>query len=222
MSDACGRLHHLLAGLERFRFPFEPSKIPKNGTYVLYEAGEDGHGTRRIVRVGTHTGANQLPSRLQQHFVNESKDRSIFRKNIGRALLAKDHDEFLTQWDLDLTTRQARETVGGSIDLVKQAQVERRVTAFIQQNFEFLVLQEDQKDRRLELEARIISTVAACKACGPSATWLGLHSPKAKIRTSGLWLVNELSGAPLSITDHEEVAAKTLGLLGRSSGREPL
>ena len=38
----------------------------------------------RIVRIGTHTGENQLRSRLMQHFVKENKNRSIFRKNIGR------------------------------------------------------------------------------------------------------------------------------------------
>lgn len=205
MSDACARLHRLLGGLERFRFPFEPSSIQKDGIYVLYEAGEEGHGEQRIVRVGTHTGANQLPSRLQQHFVNENKDRSIFRKNIGRALLAKDHDEFLSQWELDLTTREAMESIGRSVDLVKQAQVERRVTVFIQKAFEFVVLRQDQKERRLELEARMISTVAACQDCGPSSVWLGRYSPKSKIRTSGLWLVNELAGATLSKSDFSEL-----------------
>jgi len=31
--------------------------------------------------------------------VNENKDRSIFRKNIGRALLNKDNDPFIEQWN---------------------------------------------------------------------------------------------------------------------------
>jgi hypothetical protein len=36
---------------------------------------------------------------LKEHFVNENKDRSIFRKNIGRALLNKDNDYFIEQWN---------------------------------------------------------------------------------------------------------------------------
>ena len=47
-----------------------------------------------------------------QHFVKESKDRSIFRKNIGRALLHKAADPFLAEWELDRTSRAARERHG--------------------------------------------------------------------------------------------------------------
>lgn len=205
VSETCERLHVLLDGLIRFEFPFETSKFPENGIYVLFESGEQGHGTKRIVRVGTHTGDNQLQSRLKQHFINENKDRSIFRKNIGRALLNMEKDPFLTQWELDLTTRAARKTVGLSVDLAKQLKVEKQVTAYIQKNFQFVVLGEESKQRRLELEAKIISTVSRCQKCGPSSNWLGLNSPKRKIRESGLWLVNELYGEPLSEGDFEDM-----------------
>ena len=42
------------------------------------------------------------------------------------------------------------------------------------------------------LESHLIGTIARCKLCGPSENWLGKHSPKKKIRTSGLWLVQHL------------------------------
>jgi len=95
MSKECDKIHRLFNGMERFNFPFDETKIPLNGIYVLFEKGEKGHGMNRIVRIGTHTGKNQLRSRLMQHFINENKDRSIFRKNIGRALLSKARDIFL-------------------------------------------------------------------------------------------------------------------------------
>jgi len=38
-----------------------------------------------------------MPSRLLQHFVMENKDRSIFRKNIGRALLARAGDPYAVE-----------------------------------------------------------------------------------------------------------------------------
>jgi len=79
------------------RFPFCEDQIPLNGIYILFEKGELAHNTDRIVRIGTHTGINQLRSRLKQHFIVENKDRSIFRKNIGRALLNKNHDDFINQ-----------------------------------------------------------------------------------------------------------------------------
>ena len=84
------------------------------------------HGAKRIVRVGTHTGTGQLRSRLRQHFLVENKDRSIFRKNIGRALLNRDHDPFLPTWDLDRTSRLARET--HIIDLARQSAIEALVS----------------------------------------------------------------------------------------------
>jgi len=109
VSEICLQLHGLLNSLPRHRFPFDELAIPGNGIYILFEKGEHAHGVDRIVRVGTHTGENQLRSRLKQHFMNENKDRSIFRKNIGRAILQRAEDPFLAQWNWDLTTRKVRE-----------------------------------------------------------------------------------------------------------------
>ena len=95
MSKECEAIHGLTKKLDRHCFPYNESAIPNNGIYVLFQKGEAGHGLDRIVRIGTHTGENQLRSRLKQHFLTENKDRSIFRKNIGRALLNKRSDPFL-------------------------------------------------------------------------------------------------------------------------------
>jgi hypothetical protein len=153
------------------------------------------------VRVGTHTGTGQLRSRLRQHFLVENKDCSIFRKNIGRALLNRDHDPFLPIWELDRTSRLAREK--HVIDLDHQTAIEANVSQYIQEHFTFIVFRVDEKAKRLELESKMISTVSLCDECRPSPQWLGLFSPKDKIRTSGLWLVNELYKEPLSSTDLE-------------------
>jgi hypothetical protein len=156
------------------------------------------------VRIGTHTGNDQLRSRLKQHFIKENKDKSIFRKNVGRAILAQDKDAFLEQWELDLT-RAAKEKYAGSIDGRKQKEVEKRVTENIQNHFSFVVFQVDDKEKRLELESKLISTVSLCKECHPSPEWLGFSSPKDKIRESGLWIVNELYKQPLSGSDYAEL-----------------
>lgn len=198
MSELCSRLHYLLHELPVLGFPLDMDLIPCNGIYVMFETGEMGHGTDRIVRVGAHTGANQLQSRIQQHFVNANKDRSIFRKHIGRALLTRDGDPFLHDWELDLTTRQARERYSGVVDFEKQRQVEKRVTEYLQANLRFVCLGVDDKHARLKCESKIIATVSWCDECRPSADWLGLQSPKAKIRESGLWIVNELYKEPLT------------------------
>jgi hypothetical protein len=205
MSENCAKLHLWASKLPRLRFPFNKKDIPLNGIYILFEKGESAHNAGRIVRVGTHTGKDQLYSRLIQHFINESKDRSIFRKNIGRALLNRDKDSFLKDWEIDLTTKKAKDEFSGKINLEKQKETEKRVSKYIQDNFSFVVFQIDGKDKRLEIESRIISTISGCKECKPSVRWFGKFSPKEKIRKSGLWLVNELYKTPLSEKDMNEL-----------------
>jgi hypothetical protein len=201
MSSICSRLHQHFNGMERFDFSFALSRIPLDGIYVLFERGEISHDVNRIVRVGTHTGSGQLPFRLRQHFITENKDRSIFRKNVGRALLHRASDPFLKDWEVDLTTRQARELHGARIDLQKLQATEREVSYYIRERFSFVVFAETDKARRLELETKIIATVSLCDECKPSPGWLGHQSPNQRIRESGLWLVNGLYKQPLSETE---------------------
>ncbi|MFC1818936.1 hypothetical protein ACFL0B_07580 [Thermodesulfobacteriota bacterium] len=197
----CEETHRMFNGLPRHTFPFIDESIPLNGIYILFESGEKGHGGNRIVRVGTHTGENQLRSRLKQHFMRENKDRSIFRKNIGRALLQKQGDPFIQYWEIDLTPRKNKEKYANRIDFEKQRQIEKQVTEYIQSMFTFVVFEVEDKATRLSLESKLISTVSLCRECSPSKDWLGLSSPKDKIRESGLWLVNELYKEPLSKAD---------------------
>lgn len=198
MSQTCQSLHQLFNNLAIFSFPFNTKNLPKNGIYILFEDGERAHGTNRIVRVGTHTGVNQLPSRLEQHFIKENKDRSIFRKNIGRAILSRNHDPFLGQWELDLTTSEAKRKYLPSLDLARQKQVEKQVSEYVQQHLRFVAFRVDEKKKRLDWESKIISTVSWCTECKPSVAWLGNFSPKEKIKQGGLWIVNELYKTPLS------------------------
>ena len=72
-------------------------------------------------------------------------------------------------------------------------------------NFSFVVLEIDDDKKRLEIESKIISTVSLCEECCASKDWLGLSSPKEKIRKSGLWIVNELYKEPLNEDDFEEL-----------------
>ena len=203
MTELCHELHQLLNGMKRFRFPYDPERIPSDGVYVLFEKGEGTHGTDRIVRIGAHDGDHRLAKRLQEHFVRENKDRSIFRKNIGRALLNRDEDPFLEYWNVDLTSKKKRMQYEGLIDRERQQDVEQRVTAYIQDNLSFVVLRVTDSARRKLLESRLIATVSLCVACGPSREWLGLCSPKPKIRESGLWQEQHLYKSPLSTWDME-------------------
>jgi hypothetical protein len=206
MNTVCAKLHALTRKGTLHSFPFDATRLPLNGIYVLFQAGEESHGGSRIVRVGTHRGEGQLRSRLLEHFVNENKDRSIFRKNIGRCLLSKSKDPFLVEWELDRTIRAARIGQGAVIDTVRLKSVEAEVTKHLRDNYSFVVFRVDGKTDRLRLESRIISTVSRCDECKPSESWLGLCSPKQRIRESGLWLVNELYKQPLTPADLENLA----------------
>lgn len=194
MSKICHKIHQWFSEMKKYSYPFNEQEIPKNGIYILFEKGEFGHSTNRIVRIGTHTRKNNLLSRLKEHFVNENKDKSIFRKNIGRALLNKDKDPFIEQWN-------KKALPPDSVDFIKQKEIEKRVTKYIRSNISFVVFQIDDKDKNLELESKIISTVSLCIECKPSQNWLGLFSPVEKIGKSGLWLVNKLWKTPLSEDD---------------------
>lgn len=79
----CEALHAWANALPALCYPFDPVQIPRNGLYILFERGEAARGGKRVVRIGSHTGDNQFPSRLCQHFVEENKDRSIFRKKLS-------------------------------------------------------------------------------------------------------------------------------------------
>jgi hypothetical protein len=83
--------------------------IPLNGIYIMFEKDEVGHDGDRIVRIGTHTGDRQLKNRIYQHFENENKNRSMFRKNIGRCILNKERSPYLSTWELDTTSKKNKE-----------------------------------------------------------------------------------------------------------------
>lgn len=189
----CDNIHEFVNGLKRYKYPFDSSELPENGIYVFFEKGETYKGKDRIVRVGTHTGQNNLRSRIEQHLCNENKDRSIFRKNIGKAILNKDNDSFLGQWNIDLTTKAAKEKYASKIDKEKMIEVEKQVTQYMRENLSFSVLPIDKKEERLQYEEFIIRSVSANKKCKPSENWLGNYSPEEKIRSSGMWLKQGLA-----------------------------
>ena len=207
IARGCAAIHDLLRDprFTRHRFPFNKTHIPKNGIYVLFEEGEYGHGGDRIVRVGTHTGDNQLLSRLAQHFLKPKKDRSIFRKNIGRCLLNQASDPYLKVWEIDFTTRAKREEFGHLRNEAYEAEIEEKVSANIRKAFSFVVFGVPGKDERLYWEERLIATVAGCLDCKASDFWLGQQSPVEKIRQSGLWVVQGLSGRALTQNECSEM-----------------
>jgi hypothetical protein len=205
MSDICNSVHHIFQNLKRYQFPFNVEELPKNGIYILFEKNELAHNGERIVRVGTHTGNDNLAKRLKEHFMKENKDRSIFRKNIGRAILSKKSDPFLEQWNWDLTTRASKDKYLSLVNFEKQKLTEEEVSQYIKNNFSFAVFEVKSKTDRLNFESKLISTISLCENCKPSDNWLGLSSPIQKIKESGLWLVQGLYKTPLNMDEFKEI-----------------
>lgn len=206
----CREIHEITNKMRRFNYPFELEEIPENGVYILFEKGEKTYGDLdRIIRVGTHTGDNQLRPRISQHFIKENKNRSIFRKNIGRAILNKNNDDYLKIWDLKTVKRVDKEKYGHLLDLDYEKKIEGEVTKYMRDAFSFVVFEVYNREDRLLFESRLISEVSNCKDCVPSEDWLGKYSPKKKIVESGMWLVNELYKENLS-DDEFEILKKIL------------
>ena len=210
MRNIAEELHELFNKQRRFTFPFKKfvKEIPENGIYIIFENGEKIGNLDRIVRVGTHTGNNQLRSRLNQHFVKENKNRSIFRKNIGRCFLNKENHPYLNLWELDITAKAEKEKNLKLLDLQFEGKIEKQISAYVQANFSFCIFQIDSKEDRLFWESKIVSTLAKATGIKPSNKWLGNYSTKDKIKISGLWQVNELYNDSLTELEFDNLKNK--------------
>lgn len=207
MNKIAEELHLLFNQQRRFKFPFNQfiEDIPQNGIYIIFENGEKFNDLDRIVRVGTHTGNLQLRSRLNQHFIKENKNRSIFRKNIGRCFLNKEKNPYINLWELDYTSKADKERNLKLLDPDFENKIEKQISIYIQTNFSFCVFQVEKKEERLFWERKIVSTLAKTSEIIPSENWLGNYSTKDKIKMSGLWQVNELHKDSLNEFEFEQL-----------------
>jgi hypothetical protein len=205
MTNVCDYIHSELANRPRYNNANFATAEINNGIYVLFEEGEHAHGVERIVRIGTHTGKNNLIKRINEHFFKKNKDRSVFRKHIGRCLLKRANDPFLAQWDLDLTTKIARETLAHTVDHVRLAQTEASVTDYMVKNFSFVLLSLIEAAERLRAEAALLATINNCPHCSPSENWLGKFHPNPKISRCGLWNIQGIDGHSMTQDEAERI-----------------
>lgn len=197
--DICDELHILFNGMRHY-VSSEIENVPfDNGIYVVFEKDEKYKEWQRIVRVGTHTAQDRLRARLKDHFIRENKDGSIFRKNLGKALLKQQDNPYLALWTLDTSNRENRERIDGKI----QGIVENEVSSYLRENMSFAVFPVEDEQERLRIEEAIISSLNHADEFSPSDNWLGNKSPEEEIRNSGLWLKRGLNAEPLT---HNELS----------------
>ncbi|MGD0638168.1 MAG: hypothetical protein ABSA72_09045 [Nitrososphaerales archaeon] len=224
-NESCRWLHERLESLgSAVRYPFSLDNLPLNGINFFYEEGEVwGHGGSkpRIVRIGTHRDVN-FRSRMGEHFLTSESsmqfdatksrphDRSIFRKNLGRALLTLNGDPYLEMWNRDFTRDEIKVQYRRVRNVEKEKDLESKVTGILRKRFSFrFIIVSNQTERmgKSGLESRLIGTAARCDECRPSNSWLGLSSPVEKIRSGHLWLVQHLNSPPISDEDRGKITS---------------
>ena len=184
----CEELHKMVNNLPRYNIPIEMDKIPDNGIYFIFEKGEAAHDVHRIVYVGSHDVNGRLPARLKEHFNIFSKDGSILRKNIGRAILNKSADPYLEIWNIDYSQAKNKSLYESKRDKQYEQNIENQVSGYINNSFTVAVLEITDKEERKKLQKQIISVINNCEECKPSKYWLGRFSPKSKISNGKLWM----------------------------------
>ena len=208
-EDIYLRIHELLELLPLYRYPVKRRDLPSNGIYFFYEEGEviemGSRVIKRIVRVGTHREQGRFPDRILDHFYG-NKNSSVFRRHLGAAILAKKnlHDPRLREW------------IRGSMSL---RDIEEKVSKLLREKFSFRYIRVDDRDERLELEERLISTLARFSPKYVSPNWLGRYSPSREIRESGLWNVEHVGSpkhiGPKQLARLEQLVYKTLATEAR-------
>ena len=198
-------IHDTLLKYPRYDFS-HLKEIPfKNGIYVMFEKGESFCSKERITRIGTHKTDNRLISRLRQH-VGKSKNASIFLKNVGLSLLAKENSPYVDTYAVNTSNKKVIETLSGYNSEIEM-DITTRSADYIQSNFSFICIPVEEKTERLRLEEALISTLCHDQEFTDSisSAWLGLYSPKKVIRESGLWVSQGVNAAPITDEEFEKI-----------------
>ncbi|MEG2411514.1 MAG: hypothetical protein RSA29_07395 [Clostridium sp.] len=190
-------LQKLINSLKRYRYD-EINDIPfDNGIYFFFENGEKYQGLDRIVRVGTHRSQGRLRNRLKDHY-KHNKDGSIFRKNIGRAILNYDKDNYLKVWNINFSEQSNVKKYGDIRDIDKEKVLEERISKHLKDKLTFTCIRVDDNSDRARLEDGIISTLNNDETFYPSNEWVGRFSTEIEIRNSGMWLKQGLDAEVLN------------------------
>ena len=198
-ASTCYKLHKLFNSMPLFRWD-AISKVGFNsGIYIVFEVGETFYGMDRIVRVGTHRSDGRLLGRLKDHFYTENNDGSIFRKNIGRAILNKNKHPYLSVW----TKSSSRTDVNFNFSI--QEGIEKQVTRYMRNSFSFICIPVETNAERTRLEAGIIATLNKAADFVASPNWRGQYSSEREIVQSGMWLKEGLDDIPLSDIEYARI-----------------
>ena len=198
-ASTCYKLHKLFNSMPRFKWD-TISKIGFNsGIYIVFEDGETFYDMDRVVRVGTHRSDGRLLGRLKDHFYTENNDGSIFRKNIGRAILNKNKHPYLSVWTKSSSRNDS------NFNSAIQEKIEKQVTQYMRNNFSFICIPVETNTERARLEMGIIATLNKATDFVASPNWRGQYSSEREIVQSGMWLKEGLDDIPLSDIEYARI-----------------
>jgi hypothetical protein len=207
--EALSRLYDELAKLPRFALrDLAGHKLPSHGVYFIFDESErrsDSGDGARIVRVGTHaltsTSSATLTQRLSNHRGSIKSGGgnhrgSIFRLLLGEAVFASGDIAPIATWGK------------GSIaprDVRAQEHYAEQAVSDVLANLQLTVLAVPDREKRAHIETNAIALLSNFQKPSldtPSSTWLGNHSPRPKVRASGLWNIRDVdAGAAFEFLD---------------------
>jgi hypothetical protein len=184
----CLKIHKLCSEMPLFNYEWFENKekrqklreqLPHDGLYIFLEA----EGTTHPVEFSQASGKK---FRIVRVGIND-KDSADGKK----ALFAR-----LNQHYSQSGTSSFRKDI-------KTAVGEEKVDGYLKKLF-FVVFAIKKQERRLQLESKIINTVAFCDNCQASKSWAGNKTKNWKIKETGLW-VKESVPVILGKEDLEEL-----------------
>ena len=171
---------------------------PRHGVYFFFENGElrnDSGNDPRVVRVGTHaltsSSRTTLWNRLSQHrgpvkTGGGNHRGSIFRLLVGETIMERNSEYRIDTWGKGSSAPSPEA-------IVAEKPLERQVSLVIGE-MPFLWLGVDDppgpQSQRGYIERNAIALLSSYGKNAidpPSENWLGNHSPREKVKLSGLW-----------------------------------
>jgi hypothetical protein len=182
-------------------------KWPARGVYFFFEAGEmrEGARTPRVVRVGTHAvsrnSQTKLWTRLSQHrgslkgrYAGGGNHRgSVFRYLLGDALIHSERfpPELLSpSWGTGYSAPVEIRLAEHALELEVSARL--RAMPLLWLDIDDLPGPASLRKFIERNSIALLSNFHRQPIDPASSTWLGLGSPQAKIRESGLWNIDHV------------------------------
>ena len=188
-------LERLMGGRRRLLDADAQRPWPHRGVFFLFERGERrSGGGARVVHVGTHAltagSGSTLWSCLRRHRGNVSPPggnhrASRLRRMVGEAIMAKKPELAVDSW--------GRNEKGAAGSNRSEVRVERLVSRRVRDTSVVCLAVEDAPgpDSLRAFIARnaiaLLSGFVETSPDPPSPHWLGRHSPRERVRGSGLW-----------------------------------